>query len=397
VSSVTGLEDLVGAEGHDTLVLADGREVPRVAPADEEACAEVLARSSSQGHVLTVQGGNTRAPWYPPTHDANLVLSTHRMRGIVAYEPEDGTLTALAGTPMAELEAAVSAGGHHLSPEVPHPETATLGGVVAGGRSGFDRLRHGPVREQVLGTRVALADGTRARSGGSLVKNVTGYDLHRLFCGSHGTLGVICEVSLRLYPAVRSERVIRSELPSLTEALAGAGEIAASRVSPLALTLDTRGPRPRLEVFLGGREEVVAAEGELVASIVPVTETLADEAARERRREARHEQDPAPLHVHTPPSALSEVLDTLSAADADSRFFVHPALATIAVFPGTDTELSTLARELAPARARLFWPGLDDPSTPVFPQPRPAARAWMERLRASLDPDGLFASGRFLR
>ena len=72
--------------------------------------------------------------------------------------------------------------------------------MISAGASGVDRLAYGPVRHNLLGTIVCLADGSRTKSGGQLVKNVTGYDLHRLYCGAHGTLCIVLEASLRLYP-----------------------------------------------------------------------------------------------------------------------------------------------------------------------------------------------------
>ena len=151
-------------------------------------------------------GLGSKLGWTRPPPRADLLVSTRRLAGLLRHEPDDGTLSALAGTPMSELRAAALAGGHWLTPDVAAPRRATLGGVIAAGQSGLDRLRFGPARHHVLGARVMLADGTIARSGGQLVKNVTGFDLHRLYAGSHGSLCVILEVALRLFPAPRARR-----------------------------------------------------------------------------------------------------------------------------------------------------------------------------------------------
>jgi len=161
---------------------------------------------------VAVQGNGSSGP---PPAGADWILSTRRLVGIVAYEPGDGTLTARAGTTFAALDEATERGGHVVTPDVAYPARATLGGAVGEGRSGFDRLRYGPTRHHVLGVRALLADGTFAKSGGQLVKNVTGYDLHRLYCGSRGSLCALVEVSLRLFPRHSSFAAGRSGLSSI--------------------------------------------------------------------------------------------------------------------------------------------------------------------------------------
>lgn len=119
--------------------------------------------------------------------------------GIVAYEPADMTVTVGAGTTFADLDAALEPHGQEV-PLDPRSPDATVGGILACGLSGVRRLRQGPVRDHVLEVRVLLADGRRIKGGGPTVKNVTGYDLPRLFVGSFGTLGLIEQVTLRCRP-----------------------------------------------------------------------------------------------------------------------------------------------------------------------------------------------------
>ncbi len=403
------LRQLVASEElgrHDT----GERDLPMVSPRDEGSCATLLKAADTEGWRLVVLGGGSMSACYPPLYEVDLVLSTKALCGVVAYEPEDGTLTARVGTSMAELERTVQEGGHHLSPEVADPEHATLGGVVAGGRSGFDRLRHGSVRENVLGMRVALADGKLVKSGGKLVKNVTGYDLHRLFCGSHGTLGVISEVSLRLYPKPPAQCVVQATFAERTEALARVERLSESPIGPLALLVSDLpgGDGHRLELVLAGRRDVIEWETERVREVVPEATVLDPEASQARRQELREIEGQATLAFHTTPSALESTLATMTACalTADSvgsapSFVLHPRLATGSVRFKSDTELVGLARALSESGlpARLYWPGIppeDRLSIPAFPAPSRAARSLMERLRASLDPKGIFATGRFL-
>ena len=119
--------------------------------------------------------------------------------GIVRYEPADMTVTVGAGTSFAQLDAVLAEHGQQC-PLDPRNLDATVGGIIACGLSGARRLRHGPVRDQVLEVRVVTADGRMVKGGGPTVKNVTGYDLPRLFTGSFGTLGVLSQVTLRCRP-----------------------------------------------------------------------------------------------------------------------------------------------------------------------------------------------------
>ncbi len=120
--------------------------------------------------------------------------------GILEYEPAEMTVRCLAGTTLAELADGVGEAGQMVPLDLPQPQKATVGGVLAVGRSGIRRLHYGPIRDHVLGVTFVDAAGELIRSGGPTVKNVSGFDLCRLMVGSLGTLGVIGEVILRCMP-----------------------------------------------------------------------------------------------------------------------------------------------------------------------------------------------------
>src|SRR5260221_4758069 len=171
-----------------------------VCPANDDEVVEVIRLAAKERWRLSPVGLGLDFP-----AEVDFLFSTRRITGVVAYEPGDGTLSARAGTRMAELERVTRAAGNHLTPRVAAADRSTLGGVLAEGRSGIDRLRYGPSRHHVLGMRVALADGSVVKSGGRLVKNVTGYDMHRLYCRSLGSLCVVLEVSMRLFAGFERE------------------------------------------------------------------------------------------------------------------------------------------------------------------------------------------------
>jgi glycolate oxidase FAD binding subunit len=146
---------------------------------------------------------------------AGEVLDVTAWRGIVDYEPSELVLTARCGTPLSEVEAALAARGQFLAFEPPaFGRDPTIGGVIAAGLSGPRRAYAGAARDFVLGTRLLTAQGEVLRFGGQVMKNVAGFDVSRLLCGSLGILGVITEVSLKVLPRPREEETVRLELPA---------------------------------------------------------------------------------------------------------------------------------------------------------------------------------------
>jgi len=127
-------------------------------------------------------------------------------RGVIVHEPADMTVVCGAGTPVAELEAVLTAHGQMVPLDPDQPATATVGGVLAVGRSGPRRLRYGHIRDLLLQAAVVSADGSVVRAGGPTVKNVSGYDLHRVQVGALGTLGFLAEVRLRCLPIPTAAR-----------------------------------------------------------------------------------------------------------------------------------------------------------------------------------------------
>ncbi len=409
------LEDLASGSSLEFFRLRDGSERPLVAPAEAESFGEILALAAREGWRCLVLGQGTGLAACNPHQLVDLVLSTRRFTGIVAYEPGDGTLTARAGTCWIELARAAAGGGHHLTPDVPGPERRTLGGVLGSGKSGFDRLRYGPVRHQVLGTRVALADGTLTKSGGRLVKNVTGYDLHRLYCGSHGTLGVILEASLRLYPAPAAEAVVRATFVERSDALRAARRVAELPVRPVAVLVQrSRADAWEFAVFLANRREVLEAEIAQLSSAFPSAHCLGDEEAAALRRKTRdrgiESEGSAVVEIALLPSRVERTLELVERAAHEQRIPIgvacHPAIATIslALWNADDLpapRLLALHRSLeglgARFPARFHWtnaPRALRGSIDVFGPPS-SALAWAQRLKRALDPAGVFARGGF--
>jgi len=178
---------------------ANGNGYRRAAPVPE--AVQVLQRElRCHERVLPRGGGSKPALSTPPEGVA--VLDVSGLRGITEHDPDELTVTALAGTPVAAVRDALAAHGQHLPFDPPLVAAgATLGGVVAAGTSGPGRFRHGGVRDFVIGARFLDGDGELVGGGGRVVKNAAGFDLPRLLVGSMGRLGVLVEVAFKVFPA----------------------------------------------------------------------------------------------------------------------------------------------------------------------------------------------------
>ena len=169
-------------------------------PATIEAAAGALREVNGNASKVRFVGGGTKSSWGNPVDDVDVHLSTGELNRIVEHNAGDLTVVVEAGLGVGTLQSTVAKEGQMLALDAFDPGGATVGGMVAAGDSGPLRHRYGPIRDLVLGVTVVLADGTVAKSGGKVIKNVAGYDLGKLFSASLGSLGLIVRVALRLHP-----------------------------------------------------------------------------------------------------------------------------------------------------------------------------------------------------
>jgi len=184
---------------------------------------------------LSVAGTGTAAAWAGALRPVDAVLDLRGLTGVIAHNPGDMTVSVRAGTPLRELNAELAGHGQHVAFDAARvADGATVGGLLATGDAGPAGLVHGSLRDLVIGVTLVLADGTVARSGGHVIKNVAGFDLAKLVHGSYGTLAVVAEVVLRLHPLPHA--VTTLVLPcTLTEAAEHAAAILGGPYDPTAL------------------------------------------------------------------------------------------------------------------------------------------------------------------
>jgi len=183
---------------------------PRAAlrPASRDELCEALRMAARDGLGVVPWGGGVALAGELAADRYDLAIDLRALDRIVEYEPEDLTLTAECGVTIATLRATLAERGQELPIEAPHAHRATLGGSLAANASGPRRYDFGAPRDRILGARWVLADGSLVRSGGKVVKNVAGYGIHRLLCGSRGGLAIIVEASLKLMPAPAARRAL---------------------------------------------------------------------------------------------------------------------------------------------------------------------------------------------
>jgi len=209
----------------------------REAPATAADAAAALGAAAGDGLAVRFSGGGTKLGWGSPPARSDLELSTSALDRILEHNAGDLTAVLEPGVPLARAQAEFAEQGQMISldPPLGADSAATIGGVVAAADSGPVRHRYAGARDLILGVTVALSDGTVARAGGRVIKNVAGYDLAKLFTGSFGTLGLILEVTVRLQP--RPERtataVVETDDPDTIQAAAQA--LAHSHLDMLAL------------------------------------------------------------------------------------------------------------------------------------------------------------------
>jgi glycolate oxidase FAD binding subunit len=183
------------------------------APADVRQVGEILQFANASGLTVVPTGSGSKLGWGNPVVP-DIELSMNRICQLREHAWQDMTCTVEAGCPWATMKAKLIEHGQMVALDPLWPDRATIGGIVATNDSGALRLKYGGLRDLIIGMTVVLADGTVAKSGGKVVKNVAGYDIHKLMTGSFATLGVIVEVNFRLHPAEEYSRTWTAVAPN---------------------------------------------------------------------------------------------------------------------------------------------------------------------------------------
>jgi glycolate oxidase FAD binding subunit len=387
-----------------------------LAPPDEAAIAAAINRAAASREPLCIIGNGTKSDMLRPVQAARS-LSTRNLSGITLYSPNELIISARAGTPLSDIEAALAKNGQHIIAEPPDPGAPqTLGGAVATNLSGPRRVAWGAMRDHVLGLRAVTGHGEVIHSGGRVLKNVTGLDLCKLLTGSHGTLAVITEVTLKVLPA--SEAVGTLVLPGV-DAAAGVAALSAALGSPYSVSAAAWLPAEaaaRIPALAGFGDSVALVRIEdFAASVAYRTRRLRDELAPEwgeilddiaSRAVWRAIRDREPLaamsdeavwRVSVRPSAGGSVLQA-AAESCGARGYLDWG-GGLVWLAGPASATAHAAVQAAAQSVGGTWMLMRGPDTlrvavdVIPPEPEPLARI-TRRVKAALDPHGILNPGR---
>lgn len=345
-----------------------------------------VAHAVRESARLLPFGGGTKPALSTPPDDDVVRLDMRGLRGIVEYDPRELTITALAGTPVSELRDALATHGQQLPFDPPLGAAgATLGGVVAAGTSGPGAFRHGGVRDFVIGVRFVDGTGRLVGGGGRVVKNAAGFDLPKLLVGSLGRLGVIVQLSLKVFPLPRATATAVLDCAALPDAITLTAALARSSLAIQALELE---PPGRVLARLVEGPEAVAARVARVADRQP-------DAVIDGDDDSALWDSAAELSWVPEGSTLVRVALTLRAVEAlDAELAKAGAL----VRYGLGMNVAWIAWPRAASLTRLdaVLAELELGGTPLTGPPREVrlghrdGGAFATRIRAALDPDNRF-------
>ncbi|MGH3622282.1 MAG: FAD-binding oxidoreductase [Sciscionella sp.] len=243
-------------------------------PESASELATILKISREAGRCVVPRGSGSKLAWGNPPKAAHLILSTHCLNHVVEHAWGDMTATVEAGCVFADLENTLSQRGQRLALDPLWPERSTIGGILATNDSGALRTRFGSLRDLIIGVTLALPDGTLAKSGGKVVKNVAGYDLAKLATGSLGTLGVITQAIFRLHPVPRCSRSLSFIARDNQAMMAAVLAILDSQLTPSAIQIRVgSSSTASVDVLLEGTSAGCDAQTQQVVRLVSVNST----------------------------------------------------------------------------------------------------------------------------
>ena len=388
-------EHLIAIAGNE--YVRSNKDTIFVSPTNTQQVSEVLRVANENRLTVTPIGGGTKQSWASPTQ-TNIGLDLTRLNRVIEHPWQDLTCTVQAGCTWQQLEQTLAKHGQFVALDPLWPEHATVGGILATNDSGSLRHRYGSLRDLVIGMTLVLADGTIARSGGKVVKNVAGYDLCKLVTGSFGTLAVITEATFRLHSLPQHAQTFTVAAPQATKLAPLTATIRASHLLIQALQLRGDASGFHLDIQLNAHPE--AHQGEILRKMTETAGLKLDAGLNEtwRARESLFSNKEVFLvKIGMLPTAVAQTVDDVvglgGAAVAQGLGVIYAA------FPNLERDYSPLGRLYAytdsGSMTLLQIPSNphDDPMPPWGPhKPNPL----MQAIKHQFDPNRTLNSGLLL-
>jgi glycolate oxidase FAD binding subunit len=374
--------------------------------------ASLLETANREGLAVAPVGGGTHAGVGNNPSRLDWIVSTRKLSQVISYEPPDMTLSVEAGARLGDVQAILAEKGQGLPIEVSDPAHATIGGILATALYGPKRLGSGTLRDYLIGINVAYPDGTLAKAGGMVVKNVSGFDLMRMHHGALGTLGVIVSANFKVLPKPRSERTVLMSAPDVGEVASLNTVLGTSRARPAAFEVTRKPGEYALAIRIEGRERTTELLANELAGALGEGASVLEPAESEKYwsdyltgfRSDDHVTD-CWLRLRVKPSQSLTLLERVSdlLADTysgDAKLTVSPALGFLDVRLdcATATELRRLVgslRSIAPRTVVVSAPPAAKSELDVWGDSIESLDL-MRLLKAEFDPNGILNPGRFV-
>jgi glycolate oxidase FAD binding subunit len=384
-------------------------------PAGIHDLAAAVAAANEEGRPVTPWGAGAHRHIGNLPPEGALALHTGALNRVLDYIPADLTITIEAGATLAQVQALLAPHRQWLPWDPPGGATATIGGLLAAGVAGSLRLGYGSPRDWLLGVRVVLGDGRVVRSGGKVVKNVAGYDLHKLHIGALGTLGVIAEVTFKIAPI--PDEMASALLPcaGISEALVAAERLRAAPMAPVSLAvfdaavarsigLSADAPAYAAVRYAGAPAAVnrqigaaQAIDGAMLRLDAAPGATLWDGIARFAEPSAR--RDPALiLRAGAAPAQIAPLAAAIvHHAATPPALLAYPGVGLVYThWHGDDAALAALRAAVAPLGGYAVVEYAPEGAALDRWGPPPPSIDLMRELRARWDPNGILNRGRYL-
>lgn len=398
-------------------------------PRDADELAQMLAQCNAQKRAVVPWGGGTLQHLGNPPARFDAVIETRNLDRVIEYAFDDLTITVGAGMTLAEINRVLGEHGQFLPLDIPYPARATIGGALAANANGPLRLRYGPARDYMLGVKFATVNGQIIKAGSKVVKNVAGYELHKVQVGALGTIGILTQATFKVFPKPAAEATVVAAFDDLAQACAAVPKIWNLSTPPVALELlDAENAHHVLSGAQGnwfviarfsGTKATMAVARDLAAECARengarATETVDDAAALWHRiadlPAGMREKSPDALCVRlsVPPAELQDTLrlaaDTAAAQNLPPpSFFAHAAITSAyASVLGDPTALGQFLTQLRPALHKLRGHMLIESAPPAL---RKTTDVWdevgatmklMQSIKHKFDPNNILNPGRFV-
>ena len=369
--------------------------IPVVSPRTTQEVALVTRYADDNRLAIQIAGGGTKRGWSDVVHSA-ITLEMVNLTGIREHVWQDLTATVAAGTTWTFLQKALAAQNQRIALDPVWPEQATVGGIIATNDSGSLRTGYGSLRDLIIGMTVVLADGTIAKTGGKVVKNVAGYDLHKLMTGAFGTLGVITEVTFRLHPLPKASAHWTVPCANVDDLERCRERIVTSALSWEALQMRTCDGRVYLDVALVSLPECMQ---DLAQSLQEIASPLPIQAAQPEVwsvRERSFVPDQATVKITVAPTQLAALLYQVQSLCGEC--VAQQCGIMTACLPADAALIANLrnsVRAQGGSLTMLHWPERA-PSRPDIWGPTGNSFPLMQEIKRRFDPNRTLNPGCFL-